>query len=126
MSDESEASWLSRMLMPGPLRALGDEIDERLAQSPIPLNEYGYDPYGFHAPSARRLLLPSALLYKYWFRVETRGTENVPEGRPEETRIDLAPPLVCQLAPTATSRSCSRTPLPSKHHRSAILPSAMR
>jgi 1-acyl-sn-glycerol-3-phosphate acyltransferase len=76
----NDTSWLNRMLLPGPLRTLGDEIAERLAQSPIPLNDYGYDPYGFHAPSARRLLLPSALLYRYWFRVETHGIENVPEG----------------------------------------------
>ncbi len=76
----SDASWLNRMLLPGPLRTLGDELDERLGKSPIPLNDYGYDAYGFHAASARRLLLPSALLYRYWFRVETHGIENVPDG----------------------------------------------
>src|SRR4030095_10171772 len=31
--------------------------------------------------SVRRLLLPAALVYRYWLRVETRGIERVPEGR---------------------------------------------
>jgi 1-acyl-sn-glycerol-3-phosphate acyltransferase len=74
-----EASWMSRIL-PGPLRELGDEINDRLEKSPIRLNEFGYDPYGFHAPSATRLFLPSALLYRHYFRVETHDIEQVPEG----------------------------------------------
>ncbi|MEN8161740.1 MAG: lysophospholipid acyltransferase family protein [Myxococcota bacterium] len=74
-----EASWLSRIL-PSPLRKLEDEINERLGKSPLQLNEYGYDPYGFHAPSAVRMLLPSALMYRHYFRVETHGIEQVPEG----------------------------------------------
>ena len=32
--------------LPLALRALSDEVDERLARIPTTLNEYGYDPFG--------------------------------------------------------------------------------
>ena len=67
--------------MIGRLRALDTEIAERLARAPVELNAFGYDPYGFHPPSARRLLLPAALLYRYYFRVETHDIARVPAGR---------------------------------------------
>ncbi len=63
------------------LGALGREIEERLSRAPLRLNEYGYDPYGFHPETARRLLLPSVLAYRFYFRVQTHGIGNVPEGR---------------------------------------------
>jgi len=67
--------------MLGALRALDAEIADRLAAAPLQLNAFGYDPYGFHPPSARRLLLPAALLYRYYFRVETHDIARVPAGR---------------------------------------------
>jgi 1-acyl-sn-glycerol-3-phosphate acyltransferase len=70
-----------RLLLPGPLRALSDELEERLRSLPTPVNEYGYDPFGLEPSYARNWLLPSALLYRYWFRVKTKGIEQVPEGR---------------------------------------------
>jgi len=57
------------------------EIEDRLAKIPTRLNEYGYDGYGFHPDFAKRLLLPAALLYRYYFRVETHDVNRVPEGR---------------------------------------------
>jgi 1-acyl-sn-glycerol-3-phosphate acyltransferase len=77
---EPPPSLLSRLL-PAPLRRLDAEIADRLSKAPLALNGFGYDPYGFHGASARRLLLPSALLYRYWFRVETRDIGRVPAGR---------------------------------------------
>jgi 1-acyl-sn-glycerol-3-phosphate acyltransferase len=68
-------------LLPRPLRMLDAELGERLAKAPLALNDFGFDPYGFQPSTARRLLLPSALLYKYYFRVESFGIERVPEGR---------------------------------------------
>jgi 1-acyl-sn-glycerol-3-phosphate acyltransferase len=65
----------------GPLRALHAEITDRLAKVPLELNAFGYDPFGFHPPTARRLLLPAALLYRYYFRVETHDIGRVPQGR---------------------------------------------
>jgi 1-acyl-sn-glycerol-3-phosphate acyltransferase len=65
----------------GTLRALDSEIADRLDKVPLELNGFGYDPYGFHPPTARRLLLPAALLYRYYFRVEAHHIARMPEGR---------------------------------------------
>jgi 1-acyl-sn-glycerol-3-phosphate acyltransferase len=76
VSTERREGWLPR-----PLGHLIDEIDERLARIPTRLNEYGYDPFGMDPDYGRRLALVLALAYRYWFRAEARGIENVPEGR---------------------------------------------
>jgi 1-acyl-sn-glycerol-3-phosphate acyltransferase len=72
---------LTQALVPAPVRHLGRELGARLRQTPTRLNAYGFDPYGFHPDTARRGLLPSALLYRYYFRVATHGIESVPSGR---------------------------------------------
>jgi 1-acyl-sn-glycerol-3-phosphate acyltransferase len=64
-----------------PLAVLRDELDERLAAVPTTLNEYGLDPFGFDPRYAAPFLLPAALFYRYWFRVEAEGVEQVPAGR---------------------------------------------
>ena len=58
-----------------------DAIDGRLRRIPTHLNAYGYDAFGFHPDAARRALVISALLYRYWFRVETHGIDRLPQGR---------------------------------------------
>ena len=63
------------------LRAQAAEVRERLARVPTRCNEYGYDPFGADPASLRSLLLPIALVYRHWLRVETHGIERVPEGR---------------------------------------------
>jgi len=63
-----------------PWRELEQELAEALSTAPLRLNSFGYDPQGFHPDAAKRLLLPAALLYRYYFRVETHGIENVPPG----------------------------------------------
>ena len=45
------------------------------------LNEFGVDPFGYEPRFAAQVLLPIALAYRYWLRVETTGIERVPEGR---------------------------------------------
>lgn len=72
---------LLRRLLPSPVRELQEEVEERLAALPTTLNEYGVDPFGFDPSYAAAYLLPGALLYRYWLRVETRGIERVPAGR---------------------------------------------
>jgi 1-acyl-sn-glycerol-3-phosphate acyltransferase len=72
---------LTQALVPAPVRQLGSELDTRLRETPTRLNSYGFDPYGFHPDTARRMLLPSALLYRYYFRVATHGIASVPQGR---------------------------------------------
>jgi 1-acyl-sn-glycerol-3-phosphate acyltransferase len=71
--------WTSR-LQPAPIRRLDAELADRLEKAPLQLNDFGYDPYGFHPSAARRLLLPSAVLYRYWFRVATHDIGRVPAG----------------------------------------------
>jgi 1-acyl-sn-glycerol-3-phosphate acyltransferase len=51
-----------------------------LTATPVQLNHYGYDPFGFRPETAKTLLVPSALLYRYYFRVETHGSDHVPAG----------------------------------------------
>lgn len=69
------------LALPRSLRTLEAELEARLARVPTRVNEYGYDDFGADPRSLRRLLLPLALLYRYWLRVETHGIEHVPEGR---------------------------------------------
>ena len=68
-------------VMPAAIRSLEAEIDERMLRIPTKLNAYGYDAWGFHPDVARRALLVCALLYRLWFRVETRGIGNLVPGR---------------------------------------------
>jgi 1-acyl-sn-glycerol-3-phosphate acyltransferase len=72
---------LIETLTPAALTSLSEEIDEKIARAPNRLNEYKYDPWGFHPDAARRLFVSSAILYRYWFRVENFGIENLPHGR---------------------------------------------
>ena len=67
--------------LPLSARGLEREIKERLRRVPNQINEYGFDPYGLRLESARRMALPVALLYRYYFRVETFDIDRVPEGR---------------------------------------------
>lgn len=67
--------------MIGSLRALDEELADRLARVTTRRNEFGYDPFGADPLSLRRLLVPLALIYRYWLRVQTHGIEQVPEGR---------------------------------------------
>jgi len=67
-------------LVPGPIQRLDSEIRDQLAKAPLRLNDFGYDRYGFQPETARRILLPAALLYRYYFRVETHDIEKVPPG----------------------------------------------
>jgi 1-acyl-sn-glycerol-3-phosphate acyltransferase len=72
---------LAGALLPLSVQALQRELEERLRKAPARLNEYGFDPYGMSPEWWRRALVPLVLLYRYYFRVETSGIENVPQGR---------------------------------------------
>jgi len=72
---------LSGALLPLSARGLGQELEERLRKIPTRLNEYGFDQFGLEPAAAKSQLLLSGLLYRYYFRVETRGIEKVPSGR---------------------------------------------
>jgi 1-acyl-sn-glycerol-3-phosphate acyltransferase len=80
------ADWITRLagLLPesaGGIAALRAELDDRVARIPVELNEYGFDPWGFNPEAFKNLILPSAILYRYWFRCRTIGLERLPQGR---------------------------------------------
>jgi 1-acyl-sn-glycerol-3-phosphate acyltransferase len=64
-----------------PGTALDRELRARLARVTTRRNEYGYDPFGADPELLAPLMLPMALVYRYWLRVETHGIERVPPGR---------------------------------------------
>ena len=66
---------------PAAMEALAAEIDARLARVRLELNEFGYDPWGLDIKAVRSAMITSALVYRYYFRVETFGIENLPAGR---------------------------------------------
>jgi len=72
---------LAAGVTPLPLRVLQRELGESIRKTPTPLNEYGFDPYGFQPEAALRSMAPVIALYKYYFRVENHGIDQVPPGR---------------------------------------------
>ncbi len=76
-----ETSGLIKHLLPPALRKAQDDLETRLARIPTAVNEFGVDPFGYDPRFAASMLLPLALTYRHWLRVETSGIERVPEGR---------------------------------------------
>lgn len=72
---------LAGAFTPLSVRRLEAEIADRMERIPTQRNEYGFDSYGFHPDTARRLALPGALLHRYYFRSESFDIERVPQGR---------------------------------------------
>ncbi len=68
-------------LRPDFMREIEDEVAERLARIPTKLNEFGYDPWGLDIRSVQAALTYATVLYRYYFRVEVSGIENLPDGR---------------------------------------------
>ncbi|WP_421863971.1 lysophospholipid acyltransferase family protein [Parvibaculum sp.] len=66
---------------PQMLRELEEEVRHKIAQAPMELNSYGYDPWGFNTAVATRTLVVMALMYRYYFRATAYGIENLPAGR---------------------------------------------
>jgi 1-acyl-sn-glycerol-3-phosphate acyltransferase len=59
-------------------RRLGPDVARRTRALAIRQNEYGYDPFGFHAGSIGIPLLVMRWLYRSYFRCEAHGVEHVP------------------------------------------------
>jgi 1-acyl-sn-glycerol-3-phosphate acyltransferase len=81
---ERIAGWIgSEGLRRAPrfLRELEAEVREKIGRAPMELNAYGYDPWGFQMDTACRAMVITALIYRYYFRVQTTGIENLPAGR---------------------------------------------
>lgn len=58
-----------------------DEIDRKLREVPTPLNEYGYDPWGYSPAIARYAYALGWAFYRHWFRVVVEGAQHIPAGR---------------------------------------------
>jgi 1-acyl-sn-glycerol-3-phosphate acyltransferase len=59
----------------------GEQVEERLSHLSARVNEFGVDPFGLDVDFAKAAIAPVLWLYKHYFRVETHGLENVPDGR---------------------------------------------
>jgi 1-acyl-sn-glycerol-3-phosphate acyltransferase len=77
----AESASLVKRILPPALRRLQDDLEARLARIPTTVNEFGVDPFGYEPGFAAQTLLPLALVYRSWLRVETHGIERVPSGR---------------------------------------------
>ena len=69
-------------LFPDPFAELRAEIRERAKRITTELNEYGYDAFGFDRKAFVSRSIVLTLAYRYWFRVESRGVENLPKSGP--------------------------------------------
>jgi 1-acyl-sn-glycerol-3-phosphate acyltransferase len=79
LAEAAREIW--RQIKPDTLSELNEEIAARLRRMPTGLNEYGYDPWGLDVDTMRRAMVITTLLYRHYFRVETHGIENLPDGR---------------------------------------------
>ena len=57
------------------------EVQERLNKIPTKVNEFGIDPFGFKPQFVKIPGLFAKFFYKYYFRAQTYGIENIPNGR---------------------------------------------
>jgi 1-acyl-sn-glycerol-3-phosphate acyltransferase len=60
---------------------LDEELRSILARLPNEVNEFGYDAWGLHPPTAVRSLAFTRWLYRKYFRTEAFGIEHIPAGR---------------------------------------------
>jgi 1-acyl-sn-glycerol-3-phosphate acyltransferase len=56
------------------------EVARAIDENPTPVNELGYDPWGFHPETAKGLYSVGRHIYNY-FRPTVIGIENIPKGR---------------------------------------------
>ncbi|MEO8602894.1 MAG: lysophospholipid acyltransferase family protein [bacterium] len=78
LRDAADELW--KQFNPDIVSQINDEVAERLTRLPIQPNEYGYDAWGMNIDAVRRALVVTTLMYRYYFRVETFGMENIPDG----------------------------------------------
>lgn len=57
------------------------DFREKLKALPARQNEYGYDSFGFHRDDVKVAALIARFFHRYYFRVESHGAENIPDGR---------------------------------------------
>ncbi|MDD9941905.1 MAG: lysophospholipid acyltransferase family protein [Myxococcales bacterium] len=62
---------------------VGENLDEKLSAALPHLytNEVGVEPFGTDVDTCRISVAVLAYLYRWWFRVESHGLSNIPDGR---------------------------------------------
>ncbi|PRP92399.1 2-acyl-glycerophospho-ethanolamine acyltransferase [Enhygromyxa salina] len=63
-------------------RVISDEVRERIERLDLPFNRWGLDPYGISKDHLGLFLTVLGQAHKHYFRVRTRGIENVPGTGP--------------------------------------------
>lgn len=66
---------------PDLLASTQNRVEDRLAHAATEVNEYGFDPFGFHRERAKPFFTACTLLYEKYFRVEAHDIARVPTGR---------------------------------------------
>ena len=56
------------------------ELEDRLSRIPTNLGPYGVDPFGFDPQYLKRYLGLGAWVYRKYFRCESFGVQNLPDG----------------------------------------------
>lgn len=77
----SATEWLKSRVQTWVDNRLDPVFRAKLKALPTRQNEYGFNPFGFHRDEAKVAALVTQFLYKHYFRVETHGLDNVPDGR---------------------------------------------
>jgi 1-acyl-sn-glycerol-3-phosphate acyltransferase len=57
------------------------EIEDRIDRLPARLGSYGVDPFGFDPQFVKKVVGLWIWIYRNYFRVQTFGVENIPDGR---------------------------------------------
>ncbi len=70
---------VSRRVDDALIKTIREDVWERVQSMDAGQNEYGFDPFGFHAESLKYVLAVAVLLYRHYFRVETFDIDNIPD-----------------------------------------------
>lgn len=62
-------------------KMLGPDFEDRLRRVPMPAATDGIDPFGLDTEWAKYAFGVATFFYRYYFRAETKGIENLPPGR---------------------------------------------
>ncbi len=75
------ADWVKERASDFVEARLGPSFRDKTRALAVRQNEYGFDPFGFHADSLKYAAVVAQFLYRDYFRCETHGLANVPRGR---------------------------------------------
>jgi 1-acyl-sn-glycerol-3-phosphate acyltransferase len=80
MTRRLELQRLTSFLSLDRWQSLAREVNARLEESDLAVNEYGFDPYGVSRPAVARLMTLLAWFYRDYFQVQVHDIDRVPSG----------------------------------------------